>query len=196
MNKPMAMQPNMGMRQMAPSQFNPQMQQPASQGMQPPSGMFNGKTQDIGGGMFMRQMGPSRFNPQMPGNFGAQPMGDGMSMRRMAPSMLPPELQQQQPQQPDSLRPPVGPVPTPTPTPAPTPAPTPTPTPTPTNPLAPVPDGMFQPGGNFFPASGPTWIPSVTAGYMGYGQAPDPNMSYNPTTKQWGFPNSGNPAAR
>jgi hypothetical protein len=47
----------------------------------------------------------------------------------------------------------------------------------------------FAPGGGFFPTTTPTNIPSVTAGWMGLGgQAPNPNMSYNPQTRQWGYP--------
>lgn len=47
----------------------------------------------------------------------------------------------------------------------------------------------FAPGGQFFPTSGPTMVPSVSAGYMGMGgQAPNPNMSWNPVTRQWGYP--------
>lgn len=46
----------------------------------------------------------------------------------------------------------------------------------------------FAPGGGFYPTTSPTNIPSVTAGWMGMGgQAPNPNMQYNPVTRQWGY---------
>lgn len=44
----------------------------------------------------------------------------------------------------------------------------------------------FAPGGGFYPTTTPTQIPSVTAGWMGLGgQPPNPNMTYNPVTRQW-----------
>lgn len=52
--------------------------------------------------------------------------------------------------------------------------------------------GPYGPGGSFSfpPPSTPTWVPSVSAGYMGMGGGtpPNPNMSWNPVTRQWGYP--------